>query len=229
MDAQERWYLENITIKDQIVADVGANVGRLSQFFFDHGSPKTRVISIEPVPANIAAIEKRIRKARAAKRWTLKKCAVSDRDGHLEMRLLEASWGDNAVVANNSDPEKTTTIHVACRRLSSLVPDATVVKLDIEGHEYAVLEGAIDELEKAHTWALELHGVDGHPLETTLQRFRDRGFSLVGAGRRRGEPEGPWVNFELPPSFGWDDIPGTPSIRDGVPGMFKMIHVLARR
>jgi precorrin-6B methylase 2 len=65
VDAQERWYLDNIPLKDQVVADVGANVGRLSQFFFDRVSRKGRVVSIEPIPSNIKAIEARIRRAGA--------------------------------------------------------------------------------------------------------------------------------------------------------------------
>jgi FkbM family methyltransferase len=228
VDAQERWYLDNIPLDGETVADVGANVGRLSQFFFDHGTKKTRVVSIEPLPANIKAIEARIRKSGASRRWTLKKCAISDRDGHLAMRQVKAAWGDNGVVVGPEEPADDKTVKVACRRLATLVPDATVVKIDVEGHEYAFLADALETMAGVGCWALELHCVAGHPLEETLRLLADRGLSLFTAGHHPDRPEH-WVNVPISPALSWEQIPGTPSMRDGVPGMFKMLHVIAKR
>lgn len=228
MDAQERWYLENVPLDGEVVADVGANVGRLSQLFFDRGSKSTRVVSIEPLPSNIKAIEARIRKSRAGKRWTVKKCAISDHDGHVAFRPVKAAWGDNGVVTSPEESNGGKVVKVACRTLPSLVPDATVVKVDVEGHEYAFLADAVAAMPAVRCWALELHCVEGRRLEDTLQMLVDHGLALVTAGHR---PEAPdrWLNVPITPALGWDAIGGTPSVRDGVPGMFKMLHVLARR
>lgn len=227
MKAQQRWYRETLQLKGEVVADAGANVGALSQFFFEAVGPRGRVVSIEPIGANIKAIEKRINKARAGKRWSVKKCAVSAEVGKINVQVLRTDWGTNSMVSDEAGKGKL--LAVDCRPLADLVPDATVVKLDIEGHEYAVIPGALEALPKVHSWALELHGVDGQSLGQTLARFAERGYSLFAAGRQRGQPDGPWVSVPITPALSWEQIPGTPTVHDGVPGLFKMLHVIAKR
>jgi FkbM family methyltransferase len=225
VDQQIRWYREVVKLDGQVIADVGANVGRLSEAFVQAAGSRGRVVSIEPLPDNIRTIEARMKKARAGKRWSLKKCAVSDRDGHLRMRRLKTSWGVNGVVVHDADAGES----IPCRRLVSLVPDATVVKLDIEGHEHVVLPDALASMPAVTAWALELHRVADHPLEQTLGSLVDAGYELVGAGRRRDEPDGPWLAVPLLPTLSWDAIPGTTTVHDGLPDVFKMLHVIARR
>ena len=228
MDAQQRWYRQALKLRGAVVADVGANVGKLSQFFFDAVGPTGRVVSIEPLPGNIKAIDKRIRKAGggARQRWKLKKCAVSNKVGRLTLRVLNTSWGTNSMVTAAATGKVVT---VACRPLADLVPAATVVKLDIEGHEYEVLPGALEALPKVHSWALELHCVAGQRLQNTLEGLAARGFKLFVAGHKRGDAQGEWISVPITPALGWADVPGTPQQQDGVPGLFKMVHVLAIR
>ena len=226
MDSQERWYQQTVSLKGQVVADAGANVGRLSQFFFNAVGPKGKVVSIEPVPANVKAIEKRSKKAgpAAKKRWTLKKCAVSDRVGKVALTVLKADWGTNAMVSAGQGG-----LEVAARPLWDLVPDASVVKLDIEGHEYEVLPGALEAMPGVKAWLLELHGVEGHPLEATLALLVEHGFTLLAAGHKQGEGDGLWVSVPVDASLTWDAIEGTRTLRDGMPGVFKMLHVIAKK
>lgn len=228
MDSQERWYLQTVGLKGQVVADAGANVGRLSQFFFSAVGPKGKVVSIEPVPANVKAIEKRIKKAgpAAKKRWSLKKCAVSAEMGKVALAVLKADWGTNAMVSTAAAGDR---LEVAARPLWDLVPDATVVKLDIEGHEYEVLPGALEAMPDVKAWLLELHGVEGHPLEATLSMLLDHGYTLLAAGQKQGGEDGPWVSVPVDATLTWDAIPGTRTVRDGMPGVFKMLHVIAKR
>jgi len=222
VDQQERWYLQNFSLQDQVIADVGANVGRLSQFFWDHGKPTCRLVSIEPEPNNIQAIEARIREA-GSDRWTLEACAVSAFAGEITMLDLDTEFGRNSMVSDAGERV------VACERLEVLVPDATIVKLDIEGHEYAVLPSAISMLTEVRVWALELHQAGAHRLEQVLGMLVDHGFTLAGAGRRRDEPSGEWLNAEISPSLSWDQVPGMQTRVDGLPGVSKMLHVIAQR
>jgi FkbM family methyltransferase len=229
MDAQTRWYRQSVPLNGEVVADVGANVGKLSAFFFDAVGPKGRVVSIEPLPANVKAIEKRIKKAgpKAKKRWSLKRCAVSAEVGKVTMQVLRADWGTNGLVT--SDAEAGEVIEAACRPLTDLAPDATVVKLDIEGHEYAVLPALVPAMPDVHSWLLELHGVEGERLEGLLALFTEAGYRLVAAGQSKADASGAWLSVDIEPTLTWDAVPGTPSIRDGVPNMFKMLHVIATR
>jgi FkbM family methyltransferase len=220
MDRQEEWYAAHIPLRDQVIADVGANVGRLSQFFWDASGGTSRVISIEPVIENVIAIRERIRAA-AAPGWTVEACAASSRSGTVSLQVApHEAGGFNSVVSGGKGVRK-----VRCRPLAAIVPDATVVKLDIEGHEYEVLEQALPRLaEQVHSWALELHQVAQHPLQPTLAAFMGKGYRLYVAGNDAARPEGPWLTHEILPTLDWSSVPA--ARRDDGTAV-RILHVLA--
>jgi FkbM family methyltransferase len=225
-DGQERWYAELIPMRGQLVADVGANVGELSQFFFEQGAGTSEVLSIEPLAENLAAIEERILRL-GASGWRTAAVAASDHDGELVLAVAhEPGSGWNSVVRRGGR-EDARSRRVPCRRLSQLAPDATVVKLDVEGHEYPILDEALPALARVHSWALELHSVPDRPLQQTLRRFVEHGFSLVAAGRRASDPNGAWASIPIGPDLTWEQIPVARRLADG--SGFRMLHVVARR
>lgn len=231
MDPQERWYFENLPLRDQVIVDVGANVGRLSAFFYRVGQGTNRVISVEPLPENIAAINARIAEADtdAKGRWTVEPCAVSAQAGEVVLQLGRSEdTPHNSVVATDQDrfpaPGR---VRVPCKPLSLLAAEATLIKVDIEGHEYEVLDESLAKLPRVMAWALELHMRPGRPLSATTQALIRHGYQVLGAGRRRGDPSGAWMSAELPPQLEWDAVPVASRRPDGSP--FKMLHVLAIR
>ena len=222
LGAQERWYADHIPLRGQVVADVGANVGRFSQFFWDASAGTSRVVSIEPLAENVAAIRERIRAA-GADRWTVEACAASARTGSVGLAVMQtANGGWNSMVAARGAARQ-----VRCRPLSRIVPEATVVKIDIEGHEYAVIEEALPRLAHAHTWALELHRVPGRPLQLALGAFLAEGYRLFAATRDDQDAEGAWASTEISGTLDWGDVPATRT--RGERAEFKMLHVLAQR
>jgi FkbM family methyltransferase len=220
MGDQERWYAEHLPLRDQVIADVGANVGRFSQFFWDASGGSSRVVSIEPLPENVAAIRERIRAA-STDRWTVEACAVSTRKGSVGLavqRTPEGGW--NSVVTARS-PMRT----VPCKPLSQIVPDATVVKVDIEGHEYGVLDEALPRLSSVQAWALELHRVPERPLQRTLGALMAHGFRVYAAAQ--AEDGTGWASAEIPATLDWSQVPPAKVRADG--SEFRMLHVLALR
>lgn len=220
MGEQERWYAEHIPLRDQVVADVGANVGRFSQFFWEASGGTSRVVSIEPLPENVAAIRERIRAANTD-RWTVEACAVSTRKGSVGLavqRTPEGGW--NSVVTSKAAART-----VPCRTLSALVPDATVVKIDIEGHEYGVLEEALPKLARVRVWALELHRVPDRPLQCALGALMAHGYRVYAAAQ--AEDGTGWVSAEIPATLDWSQVPPSKVRADG--SAFRMLHVLALR
>ncbi len=229
MEPQERWYAETLPLEGQVVVDVGANVGRLSEFFFAAGRGTSRVVSVEPLPENVAEIRARIARVGAGERWTVEQCAVSSRAGEvvLQTGASEGTPFNSVVVSNPGASLGLGRVRVPARTLGSIAPDATVVKIDIEGHEYAVLDEALPKLPGVQAWALELHMVPGRALSATLRSFAERGFTLLGAGRRRSDPTGAWVSAEVSPAMEWDALPVAQRRPDG--SVFKMFHVVAVR
>lgn len=218
---QLRWYREELPLEGQVIADVGANVGVLSAFFWEASRGTSRVISVEPVAGNAERIRERIARC-GADRWELEVCAVSGQDGEVTLRIEEQPEGGwNSVVTRGAGTK------AASRRLSALVPEATVVKLDVEGHEYEVLGEALPRMKgQVRAWAIEFHEVAGRPLEQALGALAAAGYRLVAAGRRASDPAGPWVSAPIPPGLSWARIPAGRG-RDGAP--FRMLHVLALR
>jgi FkbM family methyltransferase len=229
---QARWYEELLPLDGEVVVDVGANVGELSRFFATTHGGRNRVLSVEPLTENIREIEAKIAAIPgAAERWTVAACAVSSREGKVRLKLGRSEDGDvatahNSVVVESSAPRTTAEREVPAKTLAAICPDATVIKLDIEGHEYPVLDQALDELRSVKAWAIELHMTDRR-LSDTIHALRTRGFRVFGAGRKRSDPTGPWVTAEVPPSLEWANLPVAATHHDG--SIFKMLHVVARR
>lgn len=227
MDAQLDWYARGMNLRGQVVADVGANVGVLSQFFWEHGDADTRVVSIEPLPHALEQLHARARdQGGGDPRWRIEECAISDRNGTawIEPEHDEREGWNSAVRASGPGPGR---LQVPCHRLPELVPDATIVKLDVEGHEYAILDDALPAMPGVHTWAIELHMVHGRPLEDTLAMLVRHGYEVVAAGQRPGDRSGTWHDVPVPAGLGWSRIPVAQRRPDG--SVFKMLHVLARR
>jgi FkbM family methyltransferase len=221
IDAQARWYADHIPLRGQVVADVGANVGHLSQFFWDASGGTSRVVSIEPLPENVQAIRERIRAA-ATDKWTVEPCAVSTRKGMVGLAVFRTPQGEW-----NSRVAKEGTRKVPCRPLSAVVPDATVVKIDIEGHEYGVLEEALPRLAGVHTWAVELHRVPDRPLQLALGAFMAHGYRVYASTGDPRDPQGPWISTEILATLDWTDVPVARRRADG--SEFKMLHILAQK
>lgn len=221
-DRQQRWYASLIPLRNQMIVDAGANVGRLSQFFWDAGGGTNRVISVEPLAENVERIRERIRTANAD-RWTVEACALSGRKGSVGLALYRMPTGELNSMVSDGKAERT----VPRRKLSALAPDATVVKLDIEGHEYVVLDEALPRLKHAHSWAIELHSVPGQPLQRVLGMLMAEGFRVYAAAADPDRPAGDWVSEELPATLDWSAVPAARMRADG--SGFRMLHIVATR
>jgi FkbM family methyltransferase len=128
------------------------------------------VVAVDPVASNCALIE--VNLALNDLHARIEECAISDRDGQVSF----ASGSCGRIVPQGG------TLRPA-RRLESLLPDATVVKLDIEGAEFAIFPAQIDLLPKAHTWIVEIHPGARRDPRLILDAFTARGFELLWVDR----------------------------------------------
>jgi FkbM family methyltransferase len=133
-----------------VVLDVGANRGQFASEL-RIGGYEGRIVSFEPLSTALAALE---RAAAGDPRWECRRLAVSDSDGETELHVSE-----NAVSSSLLDMEPrhleaapasryVTTERVRQARLATLVEelrlpeDGIYLKLDVQGSEAKVLEGA---------------------------------------------------------------------------------------
>jgi FkbM family methyltransferase len=181
-----------------LLVDAGAFRGDYLTAFLDC-RPNGRVIAIEPSAAHFALLEA----AAAGKAVTNLNCALGSTKG-------EATLYKNAEVSEISSLTKRRLDHfgismpvtetVAVRTLDDIlseVPFVDLLKLDIEGHELAALQGARESFAAGKIGMVQFEfGGCNLDTRTTLQDFyyffAERGFALSVIGPSGIQPLGPY-------------------------------------
>ncbi len=113
------------------VVDVGANIGNHTVFFARRGSP---VIAVEANPAALAYLERNTRPYRDLVRvWPVAAGAAAGR-GH----VARAATGQLGQMSFHLDPEGP----IEVVTLDAIDEEVSIVKIDVEGGEEAVLAGS---------------------------------------------------------------------------------------
>lgn len=165
-----------------VFLDVGANAG-LYALLCRLLSPATRAIAFEPFPDTVAA----------GRRWAqangvevhFEQLAVSDADGHATLYVSERSDASNSLVAGFR--RASATVDVRCVTLDhylareGLVP--TVIKIDVEQHEPAVIRGA-DATLRRHRPVVVMELLETDASRQAHQRLRALGYTSCHLGAR---------------------------------------------
>lgn len=179
---------------DGLVVDVGANHGAFTDAV-RRLEPRSRVLAVEPEPGNVARLEERFRGDDAV---TVVACAASDQAGtatlnvtagtefaslHAPRSSLADSYGDATRLVDRRE--------IATAPLDDLVDGPVeVLKVDVQGHELALLRGAGATLERTAVVLIEVLFVSHYEGDATFgavdEALRAHGFTLAGL-----EPWGP--------------------------------------
>ena len=161
------WVLDNVDLTGNIL-ECGGHHGHYSVALASKGG---NLLVVEPHPQNVNIIY-----------------------DNLRLNNLEASVYERAVTAYDGDCSFTGEtngrvipfgkMQVKCSTLKTLMPDASVIKLDIEGGEYAILPEGIEQMPDVHTWIIELHPYWGSPHEV-IASFLKYGFIALKVDRER--------------------------------------------
>jgi FkbM family methyltransferase len=174
----------------EIVLDLGAHIGRYTLIAAKHAS---RVVSIEPDPYNFAMLKSNVKLNHF---WNVValQLAISNSSG--KRRFFLAGGGDTGTSSLESDWDwtldagiKRGEIDVECETLDRLIFSLGLeridwLKIDVEGHEIAVLEGARIALSRTRKLILEV--AEGN--ETTCRELvRRAGFEMISIDQRKKE------------------------------------------
>ena len=178
----------------RVIFDVGANVGqtvaRLRPLF-----PTAEIHSFEPVPATFATLQAGVRHDPRVHCHAL---ALADRDGETWLRLHGSSDLNSLnpalrAAAGTSGPEVKLTLKTAagfCAKHG--ITHIDLLKIDVEGFELAVLEGAAPLLAAGAVdyIVIEAGLMPGDPrftpLPAIIERLRPHDFWLVGVYEQFG-------------------------------------------
>lgn len=187
------------------VLDVGGNVGEFAELA-RQAWPDARVTSFEPVPP--CARENR---RRAAGRWWVEECALSADAGRATIRVCL-----NQPSASTMQEPGTTRLErfgirdefeeleVPVRTLDEFADVAggrCLVKIDVEGHELAVLDGGEELLRHVECVVVEVnqdpHVFEGAPPPAVVDdALRRHGLFFSGVFAVQLDPAGEVVQFD---------------------------------
>jgi FkbM family methyltransferase len=171
------------------VLDIGANVGWYSKVLSGLVGSSGRVYSLEPVPSTFKLLRYCVKKLGLRNVETIE-CAMSDRTGLATMEVPVYRWGgDNfyeaEIVEDGGEQSQLRRFTVRVDTVDSLfhnVPaEITFIKVDVEGHEVAVLRGATRVLSRTRPpLLLEMGGNpddDKSSARTLIVYLRDHEYS----------------------------------------------------
>ena len=171
-ELEYRWVFENISLKKKNILDCGAHHGHYSILFGKRGF----VIAVEPYYHNVTMIEKNIVLNGLENKCDIHYGAVAKSAG---MRpFVNASNGRLADGAGTT---------VECMTMRQIMPNAQIVKIDIEGGEFEILPEQIDSLPECEVWIIEIHPQFGDP-ETIAAGFKDWELLKVNREKMTVEP-----------------------------------------
>lgn len=143
-DEAELRLVPRLCPRDRAFLDVGANHGIYS---WVAARVASRVIAVEPNPEVAAELVRTF-----GDRIDVVAAALSDHDGRVTLRVPRhdgralTSRGTLDATAHGAEHEA---IEVPCRRVDDLgLPPLGMIKIDVEGHEHAVLAGAFATLSR---------------------------------------------------------------------------------
>jgi FkbM family methyltransferase len=172
------------------VLDVGANIGQFATLLRSAGYSQ-RIVSFEPLPDAYASL---MRRAARDPRWEARQVALGERTGKSTINVAQNSYSSSLLSMNSrhlaAAPASrfVKSVEVPIQRLAELkdelavVPRRTLLKVDTQGYESQVLDGAGDIVDTIAAIQLELSLVtlyQGQALFDDLRnRMSDSGLAL---------------------------------------------------
>ena len=155
-----------------IIIDCGANIG-ISSLYFKTIYPNATLIAFEP-DESLANIFQKNMQQNGVDHFTLHKAAVWTENGTISFNNM-GSEASSIDVSGNSNST------VPTLQLASILaehPTIDLLKIDIEGAEYPVIQDCVSELHKVQHLFIEYHGLatETYKLETILRIVSEAGF-----------------------------------------------------
>lgn len=199
--ARKNYLLKHYSI--DTVLDVGANTGQYvydirSNFGFDG-----TVLSFEPLQSAYRQFEQN---ASHDSRWRVYNYALGNTDGTMEMNISENSQSSSllgmdqqhihAAPDSRYKSKEMITVHRLDTVFGAVCPDAKNIymKLDTQGYESFVLNGATESLQRIHTVQMELSTIELYKgqmlLPEMVKTMTSLGYHLVAIESGFYSPEG---------------------------------------
>ncbi len=189
--------LPRLVAPGTIAVDVGAHFGTYSHALCRLVGKGGRVIAFEPIEEDAACLKAAARQLRLP--MDVHACALSATNGIAQLTVPERHGFVKAALSSLESHEGGgPTRSVETRRLDAVLADAarpvSFVKIDVEGHESAVLDGATETIARHRpNLLIEIEQrFHDRPVSAVIDRVLAMGYHgqfLNAAGQRRPVPE----------------------------------------
>lgn len=164
------------------VVDIGANVGFFTRRFAQWVGDDGMVIAVEPEPRNFADLLDTLREDGALARVRLFEAAAAEYSGAARLKLNPFHPGDHKLTSDDAG------IEVKTLRLDDILagrrwPPVSLVKIDVQGAEERVLDGAEQTLGRIRpAWFVEVDDdhlrAMGSSAANLVRRFAAHGYGV---------------------------------------------------
>lgn len=161
--------------------DVGGHIGYLTLLMAQMVGPKGMVVTFEPMPDNYELLEENVR-LNGIKNIKLERAAVGDKEmtGSLIFAANERlSWTPSAIAYGVVGDRKSLNVpFISLDRYAAVQGlHPRLIKIDVEGAEISVLQGARDTIqESCPTVLIEVHGRGGGHEDAVLAILKECGY-----------------------------------------------------
>jgi len=186
--------LKRLVQRGMLVVDVGAHCGYMTMIAAHGVGASGLVYALEPAPAMFDLLDRNVR-LNELRNVVALPYAASSTAGAVSFYLDRRSTTRPSFSAENLR-EFGSEIRVHTLRLDDILDgrDCDLLKIDTQGAELLVVDGALDTLERSDAivlcefWPAGLRNVGSDP-NTLLQRFADLGYQFALVDDRSGRPQ----------------------------------------
>ena len=187
-----------------VAVDIGANLGEWTVPLARAVGAAGHVLAAEPAPRSAAALEATLA-ANALRQAEVVRCAVGDHDGNVEFAvpIVSSARTDTGTARLGTAGAGWQAVNVALRSLDSLAAERRLdrldlVKIDVEGHERQVLEGAQATLDRYRPALVMETGHEAAGDRAAIHdRLRSLGYQMLGILLDYGMAEADWDAYVL--------------------------------
>ncbi|RBP48124.1 FkbM family methyltransferase [Roseimicrobium gellanilyticum] len=179
--------MQHLARPDTWFFDVGANLGLMSVPVLAN-NPRVKAVSIEPSPNSFPYLSKTREASAFRDRWNVVSKAVSNTKGVVDFVLADSGNSAFEGMKNTGRVDMTRTISVETIPLDDIWvefgrPEVSLIKIDVEGAECLVLQGAEALLKQCRPmiileWTPANLGAYGLAVEDLLTFATERGYRL---------------------------------------------------
>jgi FkbM family methyltransferase len=189
-DRWELYHLKKLLSRDSVIIDIGANFGHLAIRLARSLGPESRMIAVEPSPANLDRLRRNIALNRLEHQIEVVPVGLSDVSGTASIVEEEGNSGHTQTRPAGESP-----VQIALSTVDAVVRDRGLKRIDallidVEGLEDRVLRGAVDTIKRfqpllvVELWPPVLRS-RGSSVAEVAKLIHDIGYQLYAPARKR--------------------------------------------